>query len=112
MSKAGNITAVSHKVRVASREPGLQRAMNTVNNRTRRPRGKLGGQPKRVLCNLQSPKNSRPDGQEAEAAAPIKGREPLLGFQTRASAQTQNPFGEGEAGSPGRRSLHPHGTWT
>lgn len=111
MSKAGNIIVVSYKVRVVSREFGLQRVMNTVNNRIRRFRGKLGGQLKRVLCNLQSLKNLRLDGQEVEVVVLIKGREFLFGFQIRVSVQIQNLFGEGEVGFLGRRSLYFYGIW-
>ena len=39
------MTAVSIKVRVAGREPGLKRARKIVNNRKWFPKGKIGGQP-------------------------------------------------------------------
>lgn len=57
------MTAVSIKVRVAGREPGLKKARKIVNNRKWFPKGKIGGQPTRGLCNLLCQKNSRVEDQ-------------------------------------------------
>ena len=49
------MTAVSVKVRVAGREPGLKRARKIVNNRKWFPKGKIDGKPTRryVLYSLK-----------------------------------------------------------
>lgn len=68
------MTAVSIKVRVAGREPGLKRARKIVNNRKWFPKGKIGGQPTRGLCNLLCQKNSRVEDQIEAGTVPHPGQ--------------------------------------